>query len=953
MSDFKKSISLPEIENNILSFWDSEDIFAKTVNARKDAEPYVFYDGPPFTTGLPHYGHIMQMANKDAVIRYKTMQGFNVPRTIGWDTHGLPVEYELEKELGLKGGKRAIEEYGIEKFVEAARGIVLRAVDEWKGTMKRMGRWVDTSHPYKTMDNDYIESVWWAFKTLYEKGLVYKDFRVSPYCPRCGTVLSNFEVNQGYQDNVPDPSVFVAFPLKDANGILSNASLLVWTTTPWTLPSNAGVAVNASETYNILSNDGRNIVVHEKLGSNLFPEATVVGSVLGADLVGLTYEPPYLQSEDSNAYKVVDGGADVSSEEGTGLLHVAPAYGEFDSQLGKKNNLPLLQSVDPDGTVTKGKHIPGEGKFVKEADGDIMTDLHDRGILIKKETIRHTYPFCWRCDSPLLYMPITSWYIQVTKIKDKIIAENKKIAWQPEHFRDGRFGRWLDSLRDWAVSRDRYWGAPLPIWECKDCGAIKVLGSREELGVDDSFDLHRPYIDEKVLPCECGKTLHRVPFVFDCWFESGSMPFAQHHYPFENKMLFNAQENIGFPADFIAEGLDQTRGWFYSLHALGVALFDKRAYNNVVITGLILAADGKKLSKRLRNYVDPNVLFESEGVDALRLFLFTAASLGEDYRFTDKAVADVKRRWITPLLNVLEYYKLSLAEKDDSIATEPHYAELDKWMKARVAEARAQVSAAMEGSESRSPNDLVRACRTFGPLVEDLSTWYVRLSRGRKDVAFIDTLNTVLTEVCKTYAPFIPFVTEHIYQSTTADNKTPSVHMCLSNPLDEWMNSDLLEKMENVRKIVSLGRELRAKNNLPLRQPLGTLELRNQDLGDLGGLVAEELQVQNVRYQVSEFTTRFIELEEGGVAIALDPTINEHLRQMGQANMMRRIIQDLRKQANLTPGDKAQAVIDGLDSEIKKLVQEQLLSTQLVDDQPESQPIGESEFEGNSIRLYI
>lgn len=933
-----KQQGLPELEQAVLAFWRDEEIFQKVVDARRDAKPFVFYDGPPFTTGLPHYGHILQMAIKDAVLRYKTMQGFRVPRKIGWDTHGLPVEYELEKELKLSG-KREIEAFGIDKFVEAARGIVLRCTDQWKHTMERMGRWVDVAHPYTTMDNNYIESVWWAFSELHKKDLVYKDFRVSPYCPRCGTVISNFEVNQGYKDNVPDTSVYVAVPVT-TEGAFQDAKLVLWTTTPWTLPSNVAVAVDAEATYVVVEQDGSRYILGEPLAKQVFPEGKITQKITGRDLLGLVYDPLYKQTSESGAYRVVSG-HHVTMESGTGLVHMAPAYGEDDFKIGRENGLPLLQSIEPDGTVTIGRGIPGEGLFFKDADRLIIEDLATRDLLVRESKIQHTYPFCWRCDTPLLYYPTTSWYIAVTKIKDELLKENAEIDWLPQHLRDGRFGRWLEGARDWAVSRDRYWGAPLPVWECAACERVKVVSSRAEIGVNTDFDLHRPYIDEITLTCDCGEVMRRVPFVFDCWFESGSMPYAQHHYPFENAGAFNPETGEGYPADFIAEALDQTRGWFYTLHVLGVALFNKRAYNSVVVSGLLLASDGKKLSKRLRNYTPPEEVFESQGVDALRLFLFTATTVGEDYRFSDEAVADVKRRWITPLLNVVTYWQLSQQDSDGQAQTTEHHALLDAWIKARVAEAAEQVEAAMEGNDEYSPFDIVRACRSFGPLVEDLSTWYVRLSRGRKDPAFTETLTSVLQTMSQIYAPYVPFLSEHIYR--TVGGAQASVHLTDWPNIVTWKNAELVQRMDFIRNVVTVGRELRSKAGIPLRQPLALLQVATENSlsGAEAEVIRQELQVLEVG-RVTAVTESFSQLAAPGILLGLDTAITPDLKNRGLANVLRRTIQDLRKQANLQPQDKAFVTVTPLTPELETYLVSQLGATELTQDVSGQPLLGEA-----------
>jgi isoleucyl-tRNA synthetase len=956
----QKISPIPKIEEDVLNLWQQEDIFAKVVEARKDGKQFVFYDGPPFATGLPHYGHILQMAIKDAVLRYRTMQGYNVPRKIGWDTHGLPVEYELEKELGISGKKEIID-YGIEKFVEGARAIVLRYTREWETTMQRMGRWVDVTHPYVTMDNDYIESVWWAFSELYKKGLIYKDYRVSPYCPRCGTVLSNFELNQGYRDNVSDASVYVSLRVT-SEGKFKDTHLVFWTTTPWTIPAVTGMSVSPKAQYVIVNQDDKRYVLAEDRYKDVFPDDPVESTFSGSELIGLRYEPPYSIESSENSDRVV-AGEHVTTVDGTGVASIAPAYGEIDSLIGKQENLPMVQAIAPDGTVKTGLGLPGEGQFIKKADKEVLADLQHRGLLVKEQPIKHTYPFCWRCGTPLLYYPATSWFVKVTDLKDRIVKENEQIKWLPEHLRDGRFGRWLEGARDWAISRDRFWGAPLPVWECQKCDEFKIIASAQELDADndgepDVHDFHRPYIDKITFTCEkCQGEMHRVPFVFDCWFESGSMPYAQHHYPFENQDKFNPDQKVGYPADFIAEAMDQTRGWFYTLHVLGVSLFDHRAFNSVVVSGLLQAPDGKKLSKSLRNYVEPEILFNDQGVDPMRLFLFTSTTLGEDYRFSDMAVQDVKRRWLVPLLNVLQYYQLSLKETVEDQSTHLHFKPVDNWIKARVHEACAQVTAAMEGDDIRSPNDLVRACRTFGPLVEDLSTWYVRLSRGRKDPAFTTTLREILLQISQIYAPFFPFVTEHIFQVARKNQDPQSVHLCLLAQDDSWQNKDVLHEMAVVREIVSIGRELRTRSSIAIRQPLSKLEITKHEATHLSSeataIIEQELQIEKVVFvdALSQGTTA----DQAG-KIGLDTSITPELKNKGLANNLRRVIQDLRKQAELQPGDTAVVRVEPLEDHVAELLTSQLAYTALSKSDITNTVLAESEYSTDSgsitIKLY-
>src|SRR3989344_5921145 len=588
-------VDFPKLEHDILEYWKKNKIFEKSLEKRKKEKKFTFYDGPPFATGLPHYGHILAMTIKDAVTRYKTMQGFYVPRRLGWDCHGLPVEYEVEKEFTISG-KKQIEEMGVDKFCDACRNIVFRYTTEWEKTIDRMGRWADKKNTYATMDLFYMESILWVFKAIWDKGLIYKGLKSMPYCPRCGTPLSNFETNQGYKDNVLDPSVFVKFELKDK----PETYLLVWTTTPWTLPGNAALALNPKIKYiKVQAGDQKLILAKERL-SVLGRKYKILEELKTQDLVGKTYKPLYefIKPEKDKKYFVVLLANFVSTEDGTGIVHIAPAFGEDDLNLGLKENLQIIQVVNERGEFIDAVK-PWAGVFVKKADKRITEDLKNRGLLYKEEIIYHTYPFCWRCETPLIYYAISTWFISVSEIRDKLVKNNEKIHWMPAHIKKGRFGKWLEKAKDWAISRNRFWGAPIPLWYCKKCQKYIPIGSLNELeekkiGDVKITDLHRPFIDKIKIKCKCGGEAIRVSEVLDCWFESGSMPYAQDHYPFENKEEFEKN----FPADFIAEGLDQTRGWFYTLHVLATLLFDKPAFKNCIVNGIVLDKEGKKLSKR-------------------------------------------------------------------------------------------------------------------------------------------------------------------------------------------------------------------------------------------------------------------------------------------------------------------------------------------------------------------
>lgn len=953
--------SFPQIEERVLKFWKKAEIFDKSLEQRKNAPRFSFYDGPPFATGLPHYGHILAMTIKDVVTRYKTMQGFYVPRRNGWDCHGLPVEYELEKELGIKT-KSDIEKMGVDVFNKKAREIVLRYVDEWTETMGRMGRWIDTKNAYTSMSNDYIESVWWVFKQIWDKGLVYKDFRVSPYCPRCGTALSNFEVTQGYKE-VGDESVFVRFKLSDKDKLLNSIGdfnrlikdkpiyFLVWTTTPWTLPGNVALAAGEDIEYFIAHNNREVLIIaKDRLGSVLEEgdSYSVLSEVLpGSKMEGWQYEGLYPQStnllkddEQEKLYKVQTADF-VSTEDGTGIVHIAPAFGEDDMSLAREKDLPSLMTVDLAGAVISGYDLPGQGAFVKEADKDIKADLKERGLLYKEERITHAYPFCWRCETPLIYYALPSWYVAVSEIREKLVKNNKDIHWVPGHIKEGRFGKWLEGARDWAISRSRYWGAPIPVWICENCDEMKAIGSKEELGLAEDFDLHKPQIDGVTLKCEkCGGIMRRVPEVFDCWFESGSMPYAQWHYPFEHKEEFET----GFPADFIAEGLDQTRGWFYTMHVLATILYDKPAYKNVVVNGLVLAQDGRKLSKRLRNYVEPSSVFDTIGVDGLRYFLLASTPIGEDYRFSEGAVREQVRKYILPMWNSYNYlatYAPLAGWSHESLSTplEVKGTILDKWMESRMQLAIKDVTKWMDKYE------LTKAARALNDLVNDLSTWYIRRSRKRQDKEFYSTLYGVLKSLAKLTAPFTPFIAEELYQNlkedsshfaeASRDKEPESVHLADYPKVEEnKIDKNLLEKMELARNIVEIGHALRAEGGVKVRQPLGSLGLSPSTLlrvgveglglsDELVTLVLEELNVKKIvsldslkgKEQVREKT-------EKGVTVILDLEITDKLKKEGMVREMMRQIQDLRREAGYKPGEKVVLYYQTGSKEISELMNE-------------------------------
>lgn len=1125
-----KNLTSRELEEKILAFWDERRIFQKSVAQRKNRKSFSFYDGPPFANGLPHYGHILASVIKDTVTRFWTMAGYRVERRVGWDCHGLPVEYEIEKGLALKS-KRDIERLGIKNFNHACRDSVFRYAKEWEATLKRAGRWADYSNAYATLDNSYIESVWWVFKNLWTQGLVYKEYRVSPYCPRCGTPLSNFEVNQGYRD-AEDTAVYVKFKISEsalrAQNSRSNAVklppetyFLAWTTTPWTLPGNVGLAVDPSIDYALVQERNAHFLIAKERTGILRQPARILTAIKGAALAGLRYEPLFdALAEQKNlanverAFAVMPADF-VSAKEGTGIVHTAVMYGEDDFTLGKKHRLPMRHTVDENGCFTKD--VPQwAGKFAKDVELDIVRDLDKRGLLYKKEKILHTYPFCWRCDTPLLYYALESWYVNVSSFRSALVKNNKRINWVPAHVKEGRFGKWLKEARDWSISRNRFWGAPLPVWHCTQCHEYVVAGSLKELdalapsshnryfvlrhgeadsnvlNIQSSFpetidnhltkkglrqidallpvlrkkkidfivasdllraketaervshaldlpihydarlreydvgnsngkpieefgrafpgdllkfaekseggetlrdverrmmealeefekkyrgktilivshgdplwvlegtaqgmnekqiavsrrryintgelrplrllhlprnergalDLHRPYIDDFEAYCpRCKERLSRIPEVFDCWFESGSMPYGQWHYPFENKKLVERT----FPADFIAEGLDQTRGWFYTLHVLATALTRKNiglgknqpAFKNVVMNGLILSETGVKLSKRLRNYTEPELVFEKYGADALRLFLLSSTPIGEDYRFSDRGVAETKSKTVDRLLNCAHFLALYRRERH-ALMRAPQRAVkdvslLDRWIFARLNETTAAMTRALKAY------DLTTASRALVAFIDDLSNWYVRRSRRRLQrpesrpdyEAAVRTLTAVLRQGAILMAPFAPFAADALYKNSAPRHdakQKESVH------LEDWpvcriARNDMLliKKMRVVRDLASAVLAKRAEKNIKVRQPLQRLTLGNNALDmkrdeALLELLRDEINVKEIVYDKR--------IKNG---FALDTRISRELREEGLFREFTRLVQGLRQKAGYKPRDTIALSID-------------------------------------------
>ena len=877
-SPVDSKVNFPEEELKVLDFWKKNNIFKKSISQRAGAEDFVFYDGPPFATGLPHFGHFIPSTIKDIIPRYKTMKGMKVERRFGWDCHGLPVENLIEKELGLNS-KTDIEKYGVDKFNEKCRESVLRYVNEWKGTITRLGRWVDFEHDYKTMNPDYMESIWWVMKSLWDKGLLYEGHYILPYCPRCSTVLSNHELNLGGYKDVHDPAITIRFKVTKAGPKASDKEMengstyfIAWTTTPWTLPSNLGLTMGPDIDYvKVKDGDEYYILAEARLGAYYKnpEELDIVWKKKGSELEGSRYEPlfPYFASlavnEDGSegAFRVFTADF-VSTEDGTGIVHTAPGFGEDDNKVFKGTGVPTVCPVDAECKFTK--EVPDyAGRFVKECDKDIIERLKQEGKLVKKEQILHSYPHCWRCSSPLIYRGVGSWFVAVEKIKPSLLKANSQITWQPPHIKEGRFGKWLEGARDWAISRNRYWGNPLPIWKCPDCGKTICVGSREELKQLSGIypeDLHKHFVDKITIPCDCGGIMKRIPEVLDCWFESGSMPYAQNHYPFENKEYFEKH----FPADFISEGLDQTRGWFYTLTVLAAALFDKPAFKNCIVNGLVLASDGKKMSKSLRNFTDPNEVINKFGSDALRLFLIHSSVVrADDLKYSDDGVRDVLKGILIPLWNSYSFY-VTYANIDGispEKAPENPSNPLDRWILSSAQKLIKNVTEALDAY------DLSKAVDPIVSFIDELNNWYIRRSRRRfwrsendndKNEAY-GSLYTVLKILTKVAAPFIPFVTENIYQNLKQEDEPESVHLCdypVYNP--SYRDEELEFKMDTVQKAVSMGRSLRYQFNLKIRQPLRSVELVTRNpkeksvLLEMEDSIREELNVKNVVFHEKE-----------------------------------------------------------------------------------------------------
>ncbi len=909
---------LNEWEKEVAAYWEANSIFEKSIEQRPADKPYVFYDGPPFATGLPHYGHILAGTMKDLIPRYFTMRGYRVERKWGWDCHGLPVENIIEKELNL-GSKKEIEEFGVAKFNEACRSTVLRFTEEWKTVVKRMGRWADMEDSYKTMDKSYMESVWWVFKQLFDAGLIYEGYKAMHVCPRCETPLSNFEVTQGYKD-VKDISVYPKFKLSSGTekfDVEGDVFALAWTTTPWTLPGNLLLAVAAEETYVLVRVEEQNVIVAKELLDEVMGEKPheVVKEFLGKEMDGMAYEPlfPYF-ADLPNAFRVVTADF-VTMESGTGIVHNAGGYGADDYELSLREDIPMLQHVGMD-----GKFIPEvtdfAGMSVKTKEDPTATDIeiikwlahHDR--LFAKKKIEHSYPHCWRCDTPLLNYATSSWFVKVTDLKEQLLTNNTKINWVPEHIKEGRFGKWLEGARDWAVSRNRFWGAPLPIWKSED-GDVICVGSAqelEELTGQKVDDLHKHFVDELTFTKD-GKEYRRIGEVLDCWFESGSMPYGQMHYPFENKEKFEA----GFPAKFIAEGQDQTRGWFYTLHVLATALTHgdnpaiphgqtTPAFENVIVNGIILAEDGRKMSKRLKNYPDPMEIVEKYSADALRWYLMNSpVTSGEDIRFSEAEVDETYKKVMLMASNITAFYTM-YADKNagGEVCGTKH--PLDFWIMARLHKTVAAVTAGWDGYH------LAKGTRALREFIDECSTWYVRRSRDRFKAGDDDakaaaaTLREVVMTLAKMMAPVAPFIAEKMYQQIGGELE--SVHLEMWPELQD-VDETVLEQMNGVRQVVELGLSARADAKQRIRQPLQTIVYSGVTLDEqLSEIVAEELNVKEVvAGEVTEGEDTVVKTY-GQFSVGLVTTLTDELKQEAVAREVVRAANAARKKAGFTIDDR-------------------------------------------------
>ena len=936
-------------EKEVLEFWKENGTFENSVESRPENKPYVFYDGPPFATGLPHYGHILSSVIKDLVPRYKTMRGYRVRRRWGWDCHGLPIEQLIEKELNVSGKKDIETTLGVDKFNEACRSKVLTYTNEWKSMVDRIGRWVEFENSYKTMDSTYMESVWWALKTIWDKGLIYEGRKVLMYCPRCETPVSKAEIamDNSYKD-ITEETAVAKFKVKnpDKHNLPENTFLLAWTTTPWTLPGNVALAVgneieyvsifdHTTKEYYWAANDRVSSVFKGKLmGSDI----EVVDKKKGSELVGLEYEPlfdmPAMLAAGKKAYYVA--AADfVTTEEGTGIVHTAVIYGEDDYNLGLKLDLPMVPMLDEAGVFTDVVPENIRGQYFKKAEKEIKKDLEARGLLFSKEQHTHSYPHCWRCDTQLFYNAISAWFINIQKVKDRMIELNEKISWFPEHLKHGRFLNILETAPDWNISRNRYWATPLPFWRCttENCTNVACVGSVAELKakatnfeevykseVVQEMDLHKHLVDAVVLRCDaCSGEMRRIPEVVDCWVESGSMPFAEFHYPFENKEVFEKR----FPGQFIAEYIAQTRAWFYYMHAIATLLFDEVSFENVVCTGTILNEKGEKLSKSKRNYTDPWVIIEQYGVDALRYYLMSSTVMqAENLFFNDREVRDIYNKVINILWNVVEFYRMYVSGTElqpYDVHDNKHL--LDRWIVSRLHELTREVTAHFDYY------DTVRASRPIKDFIDDLSTWYVRRSRDRfksgdeqDKHAAIGTLRYVLENLSKLMAPIAPFISEKVYG--VVSNSGKSVHLEMWPECDgSLIDQAVLEEMIVARKVVEMGLSLRKEAGIRVRQPLRELRVTRELSQEVRQIVADELNVKQVSTgELAQENSEWVKREDGGLSVGLQISLDEQLRNEGVVREVIRAVNQIRKEQKLTPTDQIVVSFETQDQSVRSVV---------------------------------
>jgi len=1013
-------VDFARLEEQILPFWKNKNIFIRSVESRKGKQRFTLYEGPPTANGNPGIHHVLARVFKDVIPRYKTMKGFYAPRIAGWDTHGLPVELEIEKKLGLSN-KTQIEEYGIAQFNEYCKDSVYGYIKSWNEITERIGYWIDLDHPYITMDNQYIESVWWTIKQLWDKGFIYQGYRVTPHCPRCGTSLSSHEVAQGYEDNTEDPSVYVKFKTQKTTrepfNTLQNQKpvmLLAWTTTPWTLPGNTALAVSASANYAVIDIGNEYLILAEDLVPRTGLDVrNTVATVKGSDLVGLEYEPLFnphhygverkrpeaargpdgaeikifkTQPEvDRLSYRVIATDF-VTMDEGTGIVHVAPAFGEVDFEAGLENDLDFVQQVDLQGKIIG--NYPFAGKFVKQADSEIIENLKSRGLLFKSGTIRHTYPFCWRCSTPLLYYAKQTWYIRTTAVKKEMIANNEKINWYPEHIKYGRFGDWLENNVDWAFSRERYWGTPLPVWRCDACGNCDCIGSVFELEQKTGRDLsqilatklglHRPNVDEISYSCaKCGGKMKRVPDVIDCWLDSGDMPVAQLHYPFNPESL-SMFEDGRFPADYICEAVDQTRGWFYSLHALATLLFNQIAFKNVICLGHILDAQGEKMSKSRGNVVEPWKIINKYGADALRWYCLTATPPGNVKRFSEDQVADVTRRFQLILWNVYSFFVMYA--NIDQYRPEPGLkftpeVELDRWIISELNQLIQQVDYDLDNYD---PTDAGRKIENF---VNDLSNWYVRRSRrrfwksenDRDKLAAYNSLYTCLVTIARLLAPFMPFLAEEIYQNLVLSvfpDAPESVHLTDFPEANPALIDRRLSAITQLAiKISSLGRAARSNAGIKVRQPLAKVLVNvksrsdREELQQLKSQILEELNVKEMDL-VDDFEglekSAYSIAAEGDISVAVLIQISPELAGEGMAREIVHRLQTMRKSAGFDIADYITTFYEGdeyimsIFNQYADYIKQETLSRQLIRGEPHHGSFTESfKLGGHPVTLGV